>query len=184
MRLRAASQHGQNRFTASSKVRGTVERDRETTALRRWAESGGAPVYCAQGRSGRVKSWKVATIIGVLAAVGLLAAVAIASGADTAISGVGERGSARCDGDGAGRLNEAETLEGSEAFAEGHRADMQGLMRGSGLGRGAGSRRCEGTDSDDCDCVGHGQRLGRGQGCGQGDGHGEGQGVLGGGNVW
>lgn len=156
-----------------------------------------------------MKPWKVAIIIGALAVMGLLAAVAIASGADKAISDAGHGGSGRCEGDGTGRMNGPQVSAESQALAEEHSAEMrawqerygddpnsaeaQSALKAlrdehrqdmQGLTRGNGGGRgaaSSGCDGVDCDS---GDCDGAGHGQGNGQGHGTGQGMLGGGSVW
>jgi len=66
-----------------------------------------------------MRPWKVALFVGALAVVGLFAAVAIASGADEARSGVQDHGAGQCDDEG--------TMRGGQRVGE-----ESGTMRGLG----------------------------------------------------
>jgi hypothetical protein len=169
-----------------------------------------------------MRPWKVALLVGALAVVGLLTAVAIASGADKAAFGVRDGGGAQCDGDGvqhagegsggsggmtrgaAGSVetqqiaeehaaamqdwyqrygddpNSPEACSALRAIRDEHRAEMQQLGGGRGLGAAA-----EDCDSADCAGSANGGECGEHhEGYGEGLGNGKGNGAMGDGNGW
>jgi hypothetical protein len=125
-----------------------------------------------------MKPWKLAVVVGALAVVGLLAAVAIASGADRMIGN-----GAVCDGDGVGTRAADGTGAGGRGFggseemqawrdqygADPDSAEAQAALD---LLRTQYQARERSSDDGTYDCDGTGAGYGRGAG------------MMGGGNGW
>ena len=161
-----------------------------------------------------MRPWKVALLVGALAVVGLLAAVAIASGADQSLSGTGERGVGQCDGDGLSSKGQGSGEQGgmmrglgaSEEMAawldeygddpnsveaqnalQRIRDEHRAEMQEAGVGHGFGNATGECDSGDRENSSGSGvcdREGGQGQGRGEGQGNGQGGGMMGDGNGW
>lgn len=142
-----------------------------------------------------MKPWKVALLVGALVGVGLLAAVAIASGADKSISGAQERGTGQCDGDGALREGRANGQAGGMLRGAGASSEMQTWRDRYGDDPNSSEARsalqairdehradAQALMGGNGGCTGDGD--GQGQGFGHGQGYGQGGGMTGDGNGW
>jgi hypothetical protein len=133
-----------------------------------------------------MRPWKVAVIVGVLAAVGLLAAVAIASGADRQLVG-GDR--AACDGSGAAARTQDAGTRGfgasgeMRAWREQYADDPYSAEAQAALDALRAQHQAENQAGDPEACVGDGD-AGGGYGRGGGSGYGHGGGMMGGGDEW
>jgi hypothetical protein len=131
-----------------------------------------------------MRLWKVALVVGVLATIGLLAAVAIASGADRQLIG-GERAAARdCSGDAAsaqhagshgfGASEEMRAWReqyGENPYGDEAQAALDALRAQHQAENEAGGDEACGCDDDEIRGLG-------------GEGYGRGGAMMGGGNEW
>ncbi len=127
-----------------------------------------------------MKPWKLAVIVGALAVIGLLAAVAIASGADRMIGN-----GAACDGDGVGIRAADGTGAGGRGFGgseemqawrDQYGADPDSAEAQAALDVLRAQHQAQNQSGDDgtYDC----------DGTGTGGGYGRGAGMMDGGNGW